>query len=217
MKIYNVLSAINFWSIRFVKPGRFTVIIDCCEMKVQQPSAITNAQLIFSSYKHSCTFKILAGCDERGVVTFVSDLYSGGISDKGITEKCGLLQLLAPGESVLADRGFDISDLLLARQCSLNLPNFCRNSQFSESEMEENRKCGNRRIIIENVNCRAKKWKILERIDHNYNHIANFIVKNCFYLVNFCQPLKDLKNENSTKHRDILKERITKKIEDEFK
>jgi hypothetical protein len=217
VKINNVVTSIDFWSIRYVRPNRFTAIIDCCEMKIQNPSSLTQAQQTFSSYKHACTFKVIVACDERGFVTFVSDIYSGGISDKEITVKSGFLNLLKPGESILADRGFEISQMLLDRGCTLNLPHFNRKGgQFSDIQMHENRKIGSRRIIIENVNCRAKKWKILDRIEQHYNHLADMIVKNCFFLVNFCSPLKDLKKENSNEHRVRLTNRLKKKIQSEF-
>ena len=42
---------------------------------------------------------------------FVSPLYSGRISDREITEKCGFLDKLEPGDDVMANRGFTIRDL----------------------------------------------------------------------------------------------------------
>ena len=46
--------------------------------------------------------------------TYISDLYGGSTSDKEMTRQCGLLQLLEPGDAVMADKGFDIRyDLML--------------------------------------------------------------------------------------------------------
>ena len=53
---------------------------------------------------------------------FVSNLYMGEISDQEITRCSGLLDLIEPGDSVMADKGFDISYELLIRGCKLNIP-----------------------------------------------------------------------------------------------
>ena len=40
--------------------------------------------------------------------TFVSNLFIGGISDQELTRHSGLLDLIESGDSVMADKGFDI-------------------------------------------------------------------------------------------------------------
>ena len=56
----------------------------------------------------------------------MSDLYAGRSSDKQVTMDCGIFYLLAPGDSIMADRGFDIEDIL-PNGVSLNIPSFMRN------------------------------------------------------------------------------------------
>ena len=53
---------------------------------------------------------MLVGISPSGAITFVSDLYSGAIFDKRLTQMSGILDLLERGDSVMADRGFDIQD-----------------------------------------------------------------------------------------------------------
>ncbi len=36
----------------------------------------------------------------------MSDLYAGRSSDKQVTMDCGIFDLLAPGDNIMADRGF---------------------------------------------------------------------------------------------------------------
>ena len=68
------------------------MIIDCTEVKCQMPSLQLNGEL-FSSYKHHTTLKGLVGISPGGGITFVSQLYSGSISDKEIVSRSGFLDL----------------------------------------------------------------------------------------------------------------------------
>ena len=80
-------------------------------------------------------------------LTFFSDLYGGHCSDKIIVEHCGILQLLEEGDSVMADpvmadRGFEIQDLLGLRKVYLNIPPFMRSKdQLNPDEEDETRDC----------------------------------------------------------------------------
>lgn len=50
----------------------------------------------------------------------MSSLYTGSISDKEITRVSGLLDLLEPGDTVMADKGFEIGDMLREKGIGLN-------------------------------------------------------------------------------------------------
>lgn len=54
----------------------------------------------------------------------MSDAWPGKTLDRQLTEECGLLELLEPHDSVMADKGFMIADLLEKRLCFLNIPPF---------------------------------------------------------------------------------------------
>ena len=114
------------------------VVIDATEVFIEQPALPEIQQLTYSNYKNYNTFKGLIGISPSGVVTFVSDLYPGSISDKELTRQSGLLELLQPGGSVMADRGFDIEEDLALVGARLNIPPFLRGKdQLSESELVE--------------------------------------------------------------------------------
>ena len=100
------------------------VIIDCTELFIQTSSSLINQSLTFSNYKHHNTVKFLVGISPSGVITFVSDAWPGRTSDRQIKEQSGLLDALEPGDSVMADKDFTISDLLQKRKCHLNSPPF---------------------------------------------------------------------------------------------
>jgi hypothetical protein len=107
---------------------------------VEQPN-LPELQQMTSNYKNCNTFKGLVGISPDGVITFVSSLYPGSISDKELTRQCGIMDLLEPGDSIMADRGFDIEDDLILRGVHLNIPPFLRGKkQFSENELVRTRR-----------------------------------------------------------------------------
>ena len=54
----------------------------------------------------------------------ISRIFSGYISDKELTRQSGILVLLEKGDSVMADRGFDIEADLIPLGIKLNIPPF---------------------------------------------------------------------------------------------
>ena len=113
------------------------VVIDCTEIKTEQPSSLVLNSQLFSSYKGTTTFKCLVGIAPHGAVTFVSPLYSGTMSDVEITRICGIVDLLEPGDSVMADKGFLVEKLLSAKGASLNIPPFLTSKgRFSKQQIE---------------------------------------------------------------------------------
>ena len=82
---------------------RTRCIVDTTELYIEMPANLTAQQLTFSNYKNCNTFKALVGITPSGAICFVSDLYGGNISDKKLTVESGILQLLQPGDTIMAD------------------------------------------------------------------------------------------------------------------
>ena len=57
---------------------------------------------------------------------FVSNSWGGRVNDKHLTMNSGLLQKLLPGDVVLADRGFDVGEVVAMAQASLHMPAFTK-------------------------------------------------------------------------------------------
>ena len=143
---------------------KVAIIIDCFEIFIERPSNLQARASTWSSYKHHNTVKILIGIAPQGVVSFVSESWGGRVSDKYITEHSGLLEKLLPGDVVLADRGFDISESVAMMQANLHIPAFTKGkSQLSALEVTETRAIANVRIHVERVigNVR-QKYSILQ-------------------------------------------------------
>ena len=119
-------------------------------------------QRTFSSYKNHNTYKGLVGISPGGAITFVSRLFPGSISDRELTRQSGFLQLLDPGDSIMADRGFNIQDDLTPLGVRLNIPPFLKGkSQLEENELIETRRIASLRIHVERAMERIKNYHIL--------------------------------------------------------
>ena len=131
-----------------------TVIIDCFEIFIDKPRNLMARAQTFSNYKHHNTVKVLIGISPQGTtIPFVSEASGGRTSDKFLTENCGFLRNLVPGDLVLADRGFTIHEEVMFYHANLNIPALTEGkSQLDTVEIEKKtRNLANVRIHVERV------------------------------------------------------------------
>jgi hypothetical protein len=185
-----VIQELMPWSFRDSGFGDVRVIIDCTEFEAEKPSDANLQAATWSSYKHRNTFKSLLGISPNGCITFVSDLFTGSISDKDLTQRSGLLDKLEPGDGVMADRGFDIKELLLSKQARLRIPAFTSGSaQMPANDVTSSRRIASLRIHVERAIGRMKRYRILNFFPLTLQPMADDIVKVCAFLCNFWPPL----------------------------
>lgn len=143
---------------------RTTIIIDCFEVFIERPSNLLARSQTFSSYKHHNTVKVLIGITPQGSISFVSKAWGGRTSDKYLTERCGLLKNLKPGDLIMADRGFTISESVGLYQAKLVIPAFTRGKdQLDPIDVEKTRGIANVRIHVERViGLLRQKYTILQ-------------------------------------------------------
>ena len=179
-------------------------ILDASELFVQKPSDLFLQSSSWSNYKHHNTAKFLIGCTPNGVVSFVSELYVGSISDVELTKVSGYVDTLKSGVSVMADRGFTIRDILLEKGVTLNIPPFMDGGrQFSCEEIQRGRSIASLRIHVERVIGRIKNYSIIKgTLPISMVRLANSIVSVCAWLVNFQPALIPLPGDTSTDEVD---------------
>ncbi|XP_063400331.1 uncharacterized protein LOC134684941 [Mytilus trossulus] len=146
------------------------VIIDATEFYVQRPRNPTAQSKTWSNYKSKNTFKTLVGITPNGAFSFISDLWTGNISDRSITERSGFIDLIEKGDHVMADRGFLIKDLLLSKGATLNMPPFTRPCKHGKGrcltakEIKESKSIASLRIHVERSIQRLKSYKFLSGV-----------------------------------------------------
>ena len=82
-----------------------TVVIACFELFIDRPTNLLAQAQTFSSCKHHNTIKVLIGITPQGTISFISQVWGGRTSRKYLTEHCGLLDKLMPGDMIRGDRG----------------------------------------------------------------------------------------------------------------
>ena len=149
---------------QFAFGKKTTIIIDCFEVFIERPSNLLARAQKFSNYKHHNTVKVLIGITPQGSICFTSKAWGGRTSDKYLTEKCGLLNYLKPGDLVMAERGFTISESVGLYQAQLAIPAFTRGkNQLDPVDVERTRGIANVRIHVERViGLLRQKYTILQ-------------------------------------------------------
>jgi len=96
-----------------------------------------------------------------GAITFISELYTGSISDREIVLRSGLLkQAFENGDMIMADKGFTIEDLL-PLGVKVNYPPFLgNNAQMTPEEVITTQRIASVRIHVERAINKIKNFRI---------------------------------------------------------
>ena len=207
-----VISWVNFMYLRFgqlsIWPSRKVVndnmpqdfkgkypntraIIDCTEIKCQMPSSLLLNSELFSSSKNHTTLKGLIAISPAGHISFISQLYTGSISDREITERSGFLDLsFEANDSVMADKGFTIQDLLPVG-VSLNIPPFLGSSaQMPAEDVVKTQEIASLRIHVERAINKIKNFHIWDGVvPLSVLGIVNHMWTVCAHLCNVQDPI----------------------------
>ncbi|XP_049519047.1 uncharacterized protein LOC119440105 isoform X1 [Dermacentor silvarum] len=139
-----------------------TMIIDCTEIRTEQPPTVQQERVLYSNYKGAYTLKFLVAVTPGGMICFCSKAYGGRLSDAHITVDSGFLDLVQPGDTVLADKGFPGIQTVLGNQNAvLVMPPFLHASQFTPEEVRDTYNIAQVRIHVERMIQRIKIYNVL--------------------------------------------------------
>ena len=88
------------------------IMLNCTEFEMEVPSALSLNAMTYSDYKRNAV-KVLFGCTPDGYISFISAAYPGSITDNSMACKSGILSLLQPGDDIMTDKGFTVSNIHL--------------------------------------------------------------------------------------------------------
>ena len=172
----------------FKKFENLRAIIDCTEFYIEKPSKPSCQRSTYSQYKSANTFKLLISMSPTCHINFISKLYSGSISDKQIVSKSGFLQKLQSGDKVMADKGFNIQDILALHETVLIAPPIMRKGCVSAKATTATRRVATSRVHIERMIRLLKLFTILKgSIPLTLKPYIDDIITVCACLVNL-QP-----------------------------
>ena len=120
-------------------------VVDCTEVYIEKPS------LPSSQYKSYNTFKLLVSLSPICHFNFVSNLFTGCISDKELVRQSGFLDALEEGDVIITDKGFNIQDLLAIHGTQLIAPPIMTKSTISARASTATRRVANARVHVERI------------------------------------------------------------------
>ena len=134
---------------------------------MKTPSSLLLQCQLYSSYKSNTTLKGFVGITPYEAVSFDFSLYTGAISDKEITRCSGILDLLEGGGLCMADKGFDVGDLLLKKGVQPNILPFLQSqAQFSSKDVRQTKTIESLLIHVERAIRRIKEYHFLVLMCH---------------------------------------------------
>ena len=166
-------------------------IIDCTEGAIEKPSLAKAQAQTYSTYKSKNTWKSLICITPSGTISYVSKTYGGCASDRFITETSGILNKIQPGDSIMADKGFNIGDLLVGQGSRLVIPPFLKDKgKFSKRNATKTSNIAKARIHVERAISRLKDFRILQgAIPLTRKDKLDDILTICAALTNLAPPL----------------------------
>ena len=163
------------------------LIIDGMECPIKKPQNPLSQQVTFSSYKNRNTIKVVVGSTPGGLISYISTAYGGSTSDRQIIERSGLENVCDGGDSIMADKGFNVQDIFAPSDVQVNIPTFLKKgNRFAPKSLAKDRGIASKRVHIERHIGLVKTYKILSQpMTPTEASLGSQIVFVCCMLCNF--------------------------------
>ena len=90
----------------------------------------------------------------------MSGAYGGSASDRQIVEQPNLRAITDPGDSITADKGFDVQNLFAPHDVTVNIPTFFqKRNSFGHKTVTRDSKIASKRVHVERVMALQKHTK----------------------------------------------------------
>lgn len=177
-KLEEVLRPLIPWlpreNIRATMPAAFranfpdtTCIMHCAESLVQKAHCSNSRGSrgeSYSQFSPNNTLKYLVAVAPCGLIMFVSAAYGLRCTERLITMDSGILNFIMPGDQVMAERGFDINDLLMKRKAHLVTPSFSKKRRLQTDKIVFVGQTTQVRTHVERAVGCLKVYKILSQV-----------------------------------------------------
>ena len=165
-------------------------VIDCTEVYIEKPSLPSSQRRTYSQHKSYNTFKLVS-LSPICHFNFVSKLFTGCISDKELVRQSGFLDVLEE-DVIMADKGFNIQDLLAIHGVQLIAPPIMTKNTVSARASTATRRVANARVHVERIIRKLECFYILRGvIPLTFKSYITSIVRVCAAIVNLQPSLID--------------------------
>uniref|UniRef100_A0A3B1JKU5 THAP-type domain-containing protein n=1 Tax=Astyanax mexicanus TaxID=7994 RepID=A0A3B1JKU5_ASTMX len=156
------------------------VIIDCFTVSLEKavsvdvnPHCAASAADMVPQSPHKAfvsELKYVIGVAPQGVVMFVSRGSPGNVSDKTLVQSSGLLCKLLPGDVVLAERDFDIRDLVSACRAELKITSSDHHGEIFTGDQHLREQAS--LVTVERLNVYNHVGRVIQMVKKRYSMLT---------------------------------------------